>query len=113
VIALDHEDLERFAGFFVRYTDAGHFQHLGMGGEYVLDFIRVDVEAGDQNHVLLAVYDVDKPLLIDTSDIPGPQVTVFGESVSCFFRLLPVARHDLRPSDAEFPRLPNTQFVSL
>ena len=42
----------------VRHADHGAFQHAGMARDHFLDLVRIDVEAGDEDHVLLAVDDL-------------------------------------------------------
>ena len=73
------------------YADGRHFAHAGMRGDDFLDFVRIDVEAGDQDHVLLAVDQEDEALLVDIADVAGAQEAVGMEDRGGFFRPLPVA----------------------
>src|SRR6516225_11307454 len=51
------EQGDGFTGLLVRLADAGAFGHARAGGGDGLDLVGVDVEAGDDDHVLLAVDD--------------------------------------------------------
>ncbi len=42
----------------VRHADRGDFQHARMQRDDLLQLVRIDVEAGDEDHVLLAVDDL-------------------------------------------------------
>src|SRR6185312_12467078 len=57
-IFLYHKRLDRFARSRVRNADHGAFQHAGMAGDHFLDLVGIDVEAGYQDHVLLAIHDL-------------------------------------------------------
>src|SRR6476619_542526 len=57
-VLLDDERLHRLARFRIRDADHGAFQHARMAGDYFLDLVRIDVEARDQDHILLAVDDL-------------------------------------------------------
>ena len=48
----------------------------GMRGNHILDLVGIDVEAGRQDHVLLAIDDADKALLVDGRHVAGTQVAV-------------------------------------
>jgi hypothetical protein len=55
----------------VRDADAGDFQHARVGHHDLFDFVRVDVEARHQDHVLLAVDDFYVTLRIHDADVAG------------------------------------------
>ena len=56
VLAHD-DDLDRLAALGVGDADRADLQHPRMGHHHVLDLVRIDVEAGDDDHVLLPVHD--------------------------------------------------------
>ena len=80
-----------------------------------LDLVRVDVESGDQDHVLLAIDNVEISLLVHASDVAGMQPAV---GVDDFRRVLgpvPVSLHDLGPRTRvrRFLRCQGAPFVIL
>ena len=65
----------------------------------VFDFARIDVFAVDDDEVFQAVYDVDVAVFIHVSQVAGFEPAVFGEDLLRFFRLVPVALHDIVAAD--------------
>ena len=59
-IDADHENLDSFGGLRIGDTDRGAFQDSRMAGDYLFDLVWIDVEAGDNDHVLLAIHDLGK-----------------------------------------------------
>ena len=47
-----------------------------MAHRHILDFVRIDVEARDDDHVLLAIDDVHVAALVDPRDVAGAQAAV-------------------------------------
>ena len=86
----DDEEPDRLARPFVRLPDAGAFSHTRAGGSDRLDLVRIDVEAGDDDHVLLAIDDLEIALGVEDADVAGAEVAVGRESLPGRFRLLPV-----------------------
>ena len=79
----------------------------------VLDFVRKDVEAGDQDHVLLPVDDAEKSLLVHGGDIAGAQETIRVHDLLGRLGTLPVALHHLRAAHAELARLADGQLPAI
>src|SRR4051795_4453548 len=52
-VLLDDEGFHRLARFRVLHADHGALQHAGMARDHFLDLVGIDVEARDQDHVLL------------------------------------------------------------
>ena len=100
VLLHDH-DLDRFAGLVVRHADRGHFEHARHHRDHVLDLVRVHVEARHQDHVLLAVDDVEETLLVHLRHVAGVQPAVGVDDLGGLLRALPVALHHLRALDAQ------------
>jgi hypothetical protein len=48
-----------------------HSATPGAGGGHGLDLVRVDVEAGDQHHVFLAVDDLQEAALVEQAHVTG------------------------------------------
>src|SRR5262245_59347882 len=72
---LGHEQLYGLAGPLVPLADASAFGHAGASCRHRLDLVRVDVEAGDDDHVLLAVHDLEEALLVEDPDIARAEIT--------------------------------------
>ena len=72
-----------------------------------------DVLAAGDDHVLLAVDDAGIALLVHDADVAGLQETVGRHDLGGFVRSVPVARHDLGPTDADLAGLPEGHFVAL
>src|SRR5690606_38955249 len=113
LVLADDKDLGDLAGMFVRHADDGSLQHSWMGGDDILDLVRVDVEARDQDHILLAIDNADKAALIHLSHVAGLEIAVRREAVGCFLRLLPIALHDLRSSYAEFANCADPEALAI
>jgi hypothetical protein len=43
-----------------------------VGDGDALDFVGINVEARDVDHVLLAIFDVDEAFVVHASDVTGP-----------------------------------------
>src|SRR5215467_7868133 len=106
-----HEQPHRFAGLVVQPADAGAFGDPGTGGGDRFDLVRKDVEAGNDDHVLLAIDDSEKSLAVEHADVAGAEVAVGGEGVGIGLRLLPVPLHDLRALGANLARLADRRLL--
>src|SRR4029077_15353241 len=112
VPAHDHE-LDRLSGPGVWHPDRASLENARMAHRHILDFVRIDVEAGDIDHVLLAIDHVHIAALVDARDVARPQETV---SSHHFFGLVwpvPVARHDLRAFDAKLAGFAELEVAAL
>src|SRR5262245_21679876 len=108
---LGHEQPHRLAGLLVRLADAGAFGHPGAGGGDRLDLVRKNIEARDDDHVLLAVDDLEETLGVEHADVAGAEIAVVGEGFGIGLRLLPVALHDLRALGADLAWLADRCFL--
>ncbi len=63
--------LRRFAGGPVRHADHRRLLDAGELGQHVLDLVGIDVEAGDQDHVLRAVDEPEEAGLVLDGDVAG------------------------------------------
>ena len=77
--ALTTNSLTASPDLLVGHADAGAFGHAGAGGGHFLDLVREDVEARDDDHVLLAVDDLQEALVVEHADVAGAEVAVGGE----------------------------------
>ncbi len=89
----------------------GRFKHPRMLRDDVLPFIGKHLEAGDIDHVLLAIEDFQIALLIKSTDVTGVQPAAFAENKSALIGTLPIALHDLRPADTNLARLADRKIV--
>lgn len=104
----DDEDFHHFAAAFVRGGDAGGFGDGGVFHNDFFDFVRVHIEARDDDDVFFAVDDLQAAVFAQAGDVAAAEPAVFGEGVFCVFGALPVAAHNLRAADPQF-----TGFVDL
>ena len=74
-----HEQPYCFAGLLVRPADAGAFGNTLAGGDNRLDLVRVNVEARDDDHILLAIDDTQEAPRVEHADVAGAEVAVGGE----------------------------------
>ena len=95
------EGLGRLAAIGVGDADHDHFLHRGMLVDRLLDHLRIDVEAAGDDHVLLAVDQIEIAVLVHVADVAGEK-PVADESLGGFLRPVPVALGDVRPLDADF-----------
>src|SRR5690606_9108836 len=61
----DHERLHRLAAPLVRHSDGARFRDRGMEREHFVDLVRIDVESGSFDHVLLAPHDAEVAVRVD------------------------------------------------
>ena len=83
-----------------------------MAGDHFLDLVGIDVETGDQDHVLLAVDQEDKALVVHITEVAGAQKTVGVEDARCLVRPLPVTLGNLRTADTDFTDLGAGYFLA-
>ncbi|RMV68156.1 hypothetical protein ALP06_05360 [Pseudomonas coronafaciens pv. atropurpurea] len=108
----DDKDLDAFTRLLVRHANGRALQHAGKCGEYVFQFVGVHVEAGDQDHVLLAVDNPDIAIRLNDRDVAGLEPAIAADHFIGSILTLPVAFHDLRAFDAQFARLAKRQLVA-
>src|SRR5207249_1633971 len=88
----DHEYLDGLAAVRVRDADRGRLSDGRMHEEDLLDFSRVHVVARAEDHVLLAIDDVEISVLVHSREIAREQPSV-AEHRRGLLRLVPVAIH--------------------
>src|SRR4051794_20509819 len=76
----------------IRFADDGGLFHPGKLIKNLLNFTRVNVDAVDQEHVLLAVGDEIIAIGIPVTDVAGEQPPVT-ENFGGLFRLVPITKH--------------------
>jgi hypothetical protein len=110
---LTHHHLHGLAGLVVGHADGGAFQHAGHLRDDVLDLVRVHVEAAHQDHVLLAVDDLEVAALVDHADVAGAEEAVGGHHLGGLVGALPVAGHHLRAADGDLARRAQGHLVAV
>src|SRR5262249_59589690 len=104
-LALSHEHPHRLAGLLIRATDTGAFRDAGTGRGDCFDLVWIDVEARDDDHVLLAVDDLEEPPLVEHADVAGAEIAIGCKRSRIGLGLLPVTLHHLRAFGADFATL--------
>ena len=70
ILAYD-EQRHDFTRMLVALRDGCGLEDTGVCDGYRLHFVRVHVETGDQDHVLLAVFDVHEAARVHAADVTG------------------------------------------
>ena len=99
-----HEGFRRLAAIAVGNSDHDHFLDVRMLVNRFLDHARIDIETAGNNHVLLAVDDKQKTVLVHVANIAG-QPEAVDETLGGLLRPVPIAGHDIRPFDADLAGL--------
>src|SRR5688572_15087907 len=73
-------------------------------------FVGINIEAGHEDHVLLAVLDEHQAAIIDPANIPGAQPIAADHHLRGFIRAVPVTRHHLRTAHADLAHLVDAEF---
>ena len=89
------------AAVIVGNADHDHFLHGRMGVDRLLDHLRIDVEAAGDDHVLLAVDQIEIAVGVHVADVAGEEA-VADKGFRGFLRPVPVALGDVRAADADF-----------
>src|SRR5690606_1148698 len=110
---LDDEHLDRFAGLLVRHTDGSTLQHTRNGGHDIFQLVGVHVEAGDHDHVLLAVDNAHVAIFLDDRYITGTQPPLGIQHLVGGLGALPVTLHHLWAFHAEFTTLTYAQLAAV
>ena len=70
----------------------------------VFDLVGKHLEAGDVDHVLLAIEDFQKALRVERANVAGMQPAVLGENEFGLVGPPPITLHDLGPAHANLAR---------
>src|SRR5690606_8444833 len=98
------ERLCRLAAVRVLHADDAHLRDAGMLVDRLLDGARVYVEPARDDHVLLAVDEIEVAVLVHGADVAGEKIAVDKRS-GCLFRRVPVALGDIGTLDANLALL--------
>ena len=102
------ERLGRLAAVVVRDPDDDALVDGGVLVDRLLDRLRIDVVAARDDHVLVALDDVEIAVLVHGADVAGHEEAV-DEGGRRVLRALPVAGEHVRPLDPDLPRLAGRQ----
>ena len=105
LVLAHHHDLDGLSGPLVGNADRADLEHARMGHQHLLDLIRIDIEPGHVDHVLLSIDHEHVAAVVDLGDVAGAQVTVGSHRLGGLVGPHPVAGHDLRALDAQFAGL--------
>src|SRR6185437_5275110 len=94
--------LHRLAAIRVGYADDNGLRHFRVLVERLLDEARIDLIARGDDDILDAVDDEEIAVRIEIADIAGVEASA-RHRVRGLVRLVPIARHDLRPACANLP----------
>jgi len=75
-------------------------------------FVGIYVEAGDEDHVLLAIFDIDEPALVHPTHIAGAQPAAWQHHLRGFRPDDSSSRASLRAANADLTDLPDVQILS-
>src|ERR1019366_6105023 len=101
-----------FAPLLVRSADDGDGGDAEIGRDNVFDLAGEDVETPRDDHVLLAIYNRQKPVLVFASDVAGVEPVSF-EGLACLLRLVPIALHHQGSPHTQFPWLALLYFLAV
>ncbi len=85
----------------MRNADDSGLHHLGMFEKHLFDIPGINVEAAGDDHIFLAINDVEIAVFVHFCDIAGVQPPV-GEGFRGGVGAVPITLHDLGALDQEF-----------
>ena len=107
-----HHDRDRpFAPALIGHADDGDLAHLRQFVDDPLDFGGGDILAAGNDHVLLAVGQIEKAVLVEIADVAATK-PVAEECGRGLLGILPVAVRDLRAAQADFAVLAGRQAIA-
>src|SRR5690606_4347862 len=111
VVLPDDEERHDLARSLVRLRDGRDLEHAWMRRGDAFDFVRIDVETGYEDHVLLAILDVHEAFFVHATDITRSQ-PIPEHDLRGLVRTVPVASHHLRTTHADLADLADTELVA-
>lgn len=104
LVARQDPDLDDFAGHRMRLADDFAVDDIGMEAHDVLDFARVNIEAGYEDHAFDASDDKPVSILIEGRKVTAFHPAITGEVPGGFLGIPPVALHHLGAADPKLTR---------
>ena len=111
-IAQPDDSVHYLAPFTIRNTDGHRFYNSGDLVQNIFHLSRIDILTTGDNHILHPIYDVDETVRIHVGPIARSHPAIayrFRSQV----RLLPVAQHNIRTSDADLADLAARHLVTI
>ena len=99
-----------FSPEIVGNTDNGDFEHRRVRGNHILNLDRVHVLRAGNDHVFLAVDQIQVPGRVEISDIAG-MIPPAAQGFRRHIRLPPILLHDLRAAENHFADLADRHIV--
>src|SRR5258705_8305120 len=97
----NHEGMDGLAPSLAGNADHGALRHRRMLRDDVLHFHGIDVLAAGNDHVLHAIDQIDITFVVHVAAVAGVHPAV-DDGVGGFFRLFPVAHHDVLAAHRDF-----------
>ena len=112
-VFFDDEDFEGFACFFVGHADTGDFHDFIIVRNNFFDFVRINVETGNDDKVFFTVNQFQPAFFVHDGDVAGFEEAARVDGFGGFFGPVPIALHHLRAFHPHFARLPLRHGVAL
>src|SRR5271156_4114480 len=100
-----------FAPLWIRYAKDCCFTNRRVLVDDGLNLARIDIFAAGDDHVLETIQDIKVPIWISVAEISRAKETI-PERLLGFFRIIPIAAHDIRASRHQFAMTPGFKFLS-
>src|SRR5579864_4356426 len=95
----------------VALSDGRDFEYAGVISGDGLDFVGIHIEAGHEDHVLLAVLDEHVTPLVEAADVTGAQPAIGQHDLGGLRGVVPVPGGYLRAAHADFPDLTDPELL--
>src|ERR1700688_4754917 len=100
-----------FAPLWIRYAKDCCFTNRRVLVDGGLDLARIDIFTASNDHVLETIQDIKIPVCIPVAEVSRAKEAV-SECLLGFFRIIPIAAHDVRASSHQFAMTPDFKFLS-
>src|SRR4029077_4081565 len=91
----NNDSLYDFPPLRIGYSENRNFAHGRMRVNHGLDFARINILAARVYHLLQAIENVEVAVGVLITNVAGSEKAV-PECTLCFFRIVPIASHDIR-----------------
>src|SRR5690606_34542608 len=108
-ILRNNELPHRFSGMLIRNAYGSRFGNIWVLYRHRFHFVRIHIEPGHDDHVFLAVLDIDVALLVDQADVTRSKESIFVERGFGFVGTVPIPGADLWPAHTNFADFADVQ----
>src|ERR1019366_8462173 len=112
-IFFHNDDLHGFAGPIVRCAYRRNLKHTRMHRHDLLDLVGKNLEPRHDDHILLAVGDLDVSPFVHESHVARAQPALRIENLNRLVRAVPIALHDLRSTNPKLAYAAQRQFIAI